>query len=96
MKEGGEHHYLIGVGSRNVFIFRWSSLEDGTGGEKMILNDFEELTLVDSGRPEYLRMGGIHGEEARIWAQSESQEQRKARGRRKRRQLSVLGFESEA
>jgi hypothetical protein len=29
-------------------------------------------------------MGGGHGEEARIWAQSESQEQRKARGRRKR------------
>jgi hypothetical protein len=47
LKEGGEHHDFVGVGSRNVFIFCWSSLEDGTGGEKVILNDFEELALVD-------------------------------------------------
>jgi hypothetical protein len=61
----------------------------------MILDEFEELALIDGGRPEHLQMGGSHGEEARIWARSELQEQRKVRGRRKRRRLSVLGFESE-
>jgi hypothetical protein len=40
LEEGGEHHDFIGVGSRNVFIFCRLPLEDGTGGEKMILDEF--------------------------------------------------------
>jgi hypothetical protein len=32
LKDGGEHHYFVGVGSRNVFIFHRPPLEDRTGG----------------------------------------------------------------
>jgi hypothetical protein len=47
LKEGGENNDLIGIGCRNVFVFRRPPLEDDTGGAKMILDEFEELALID-------------------------------------------------
>jgi hypothetical protein len=47
--KGGEHQNFVGVQSRNVFIFRQPPLGDSIGREKMILDKFEELTLIDGG-----------------------------------------------
>jgi hypothetical protein len=97
-----EIHHHLGSFKHVINIIMWirdtgcygrPPLEDNTGGEKMILDKFEDLTHIDGGRAEHLRMGGNHGEEVRNWAQSESQEQWKARIR-KRWWLSVLGFEN--
>jgi hypothetical protein len=36
--------------------------------EKMVINEFERLALIDGRRPEYFWMRGGHGGGARVWA----------------------------
>jgi hypothetical protein len=49
LQKGCGHHDFTGIGGGNVFILCWPPLEYGTVGEKVVLDELEELALV-SGR----------------------------------------------
>jgi hypothetical protein len=46
LEERSQHHNFVGVGSGDIFSLSRPPLEDGTGGEKVILDDLEEHTLI--------------------------------------------------
>jgi hypothetical protein len=62
LEEGGWHYNFIGVRGGDVFILLRLSLENGVVGEKMVLYEIEELTLVNGGRFEHFWVRGGHGE----------------------------------
>jgi hypothetical protein len=48
LEEGSQHHDIVGVGSGDIFICSRPPLEDGTGGEKVILDKLEEVIFINS------------------------------------------------
>jgi hypothetical protein len=48
LEERSQHHNFFIVGSGDIYILSRPPLEDGTGGEKMILNELEERALINS------------------------------------------------
>jgi hypothetical protein len=48
LKEGGRHHNFIYIGRRDVLIFSWLPLEDGSRWEKLALNQLVEVVFIDS------------------------------------------------
>jgi hypothetical protein len=63
LEKGSRHHNFNSVGGGNVFILCRSPLEYGAAGEKVVLDELEELTLINGRGLEHLWVRGIHGEE---------------------------------
>jgi hypothetical protein len=55
--------YLCGVGGGSDFILCWPLLEYGTGGEKVVLDELEDLALIDGRGLQLVWVGCDHVEE---------------------------------
>jgi hypothetical protein len=79
LEKGGQHHDFGSVESGDVFILSQPPLENDTWREKMVLNEFEECTLIHSWRLKHLRMRDNHSEEdwALVWNGLQEQRNKK-------------------
>jgi hypothetical protein len=63
LEEGSQHHNLVGVGSRDIFILSRPPLENDTGGEKVILEKLEEPVFINGSGLEHFWERSNHGRE---------------------------------
>jgi hypothetical protein len=61
LEEGGENNDFVGVMRWEIFILSRSRLEDDTGREKVFVDEFEELALIDGRRSKHFRVRSSHG-----------------------------------
>jgi hypothetical protein len=63
LEKGCGYHDFISIGCGNVFIFCRPPLECDVAGEKVVLDELEELALINGRGFEHLWVRGSHGEE---------------------------------